>query len=554
MSALPSATSTLHEADNMPSSEKKPVEAQPSPPVDDGRDHTLKLRPWRRYVQPWATIVSHQYPGSGTPEDPYLVDWLPADHENPMTWKRAYKWSVMMIAAVATLAVSMASSTLSAATGSIRQSFPNYHIDAYVMVTSGFVLGFVVGPLLWAPAGEVSGRRNLFIGTYILFTIFNGAVVASQNIWTLIILRFLAGLAGSSPLTNAGGTVADLFSAKQRGLGMAIFAAAPFLGPAVGPICGGFLGETGGWRWVGALIALFSGLLTVIGALFFPETYPVVLLRRRAALLSKVTGRTYIYKADKGKDIQIKELYKQALSRPWQLLFKEPIVFLLSLYMAIVYATLYMLFAAFPIVFQQERGWSPGIGGLSFLGVLVGFILALAYIIFIENPRYSRKLKAEGGWLAPENRLPPAIIGGVLLPIGLFSFAWTASPARIHWIAPIICSVPFGAGMVLVFLSVFGYLVDSYLLYAASVLAANSVLRSLFGVAFPLFTTQMYHNLGVNWASTLVAFLSLACAPLPVLFWLYGAKVRVMTQFGREADQLGQMMRMMAQQQQKPQV
>jgi hypothetical protein len=51
-----------------------------------------------------------------------------------------------------------------------------------------------------------------------------------------------------------------------------------------------------------------------------------------------------------------------------------------------------MLFAAFPIVFQQERGWSPGIGGLSFLGVLVGFILALAYIIFIENPRYTRNV------------------------------------------------------------------------------------------------------------------------------------------------------------------
>lgn len=71
-------------------------------------------------------------------------------------------------------------------------------------MTSGFVLGFVLGPLMWAPAGEVSGRRNLFIGTYIIFTIFNGAVCASQNIWTLIILRFLAGTAGSSPLTNAG--------------------------------------------------------------------------------------------------------------------------------------------------------------------------------------------------------------------------------------------------------------------------------------------------------------------------------------------------------------
>jgi MFS family permease len=83
---------------------------------------------------------------------------------------------------------------------------------------------------------EVLGRRKLFIGTYILFTIFNGGVIASQNIWTLIILRFLAGTAGSSPLTNAGGTVADVFSAGERGLGMAIFAAAPFAGPAVGPI------------------------------------------------------------------------------------------------------------------------------------------------------------------------------------------------------------------------------------------------------------------------------------------------------------------------------
>ena len=104
------------------------------------------------------------------------------------------------------------------------------------MITSGFVLGFVVGPLLWAPMSEVYGRRNLFIFTYILFTAFNGGVIASQNIWTLIVLRFFAGTAGSSPLTNAGRTVSDVFDAGQRGLGMAVFAAAPFLGPAVGPI------------------------------------------------------------------------------------------------------------------------------------------------------------------------------------------------------------------------------------------------------------------------------------------------------------------------------
>ena len=76
-----------------------------------------------------------------------------------------------------------------------------------------------------------------------------------------------------------------------------------------------------------------------------------------------------------------------------------------------------MLFGAFPVVFQQTRGWSPGISGLAFLGVLVGFMLALVYTVFYENPRYSRKLDQEGGWLPPEQRLLPSILGGCLLPI-----------------------------------------------------------------------------------------------------------------------------------------
>jgi hypothetical protein len=130
MSQQPSATSTLHDGEasipHSPIMEAKPAQKTSSPvdtsvsttaekaalPVDDGRDHTLRKRPWRRYVTPWSEIVSHPYAGFGTDEDPYLVDWLPADHENPMTWKPKYKWTVMMIAAVATLAVSMASSTL----------------------------------------------------------------------------------------------------------------------------------------------------------------------------------------------------------------------------------------------------------------------------------------------------------------------------------------------------------------------------------------------------------------------------------------------------------
>jgi hypothetical protein len=205
--------------------------------------------------------------------------------------------------------------------------------------------------------------------------------------------------------------------------------------------------------------------------------------------------------------------------------------------MAIIYGTLYMLFGAFPIVYQQVRGWSEGIGGCAFLGVLVGMLLAVAYMI-PENTRYNKKAKmSEGGRAPPEARLPPSMIGSIAIPIGMFWFAWTNYPS-IHWIVSIMAGAPFGFGMVLVFLSIMNYLVDAYTIYAASVLAANSVLRSIFGAAFPLFTTQMYKNLGIHWASSIPAFLALACVPFPFLFYHFGSRIRKKCKYAAEAEQI----------------
>lgn len=171
------------------------------------------------------------------------------------------------------------------------------------------------------------------------------------------------------------------------------------------------------------------------------------------------------------------------------------------------------------------------------MGLLVGAAIA----IFIFNPIYVRELERHNGTPPPEARLPSAMLGALLLPIGLFVFAWTCQPG-VHWSVSIIFSSFFGAGMILVFLSCMNYLVDTYLFYAASALAANSVLRSLFGAIFPLFTRQMYDALGINWASSIPAFLSLACAPIPCvyrrraltrsyIFYRYGLKLRSMSNF-----------------------
>ncbi|KAH8698589.1 major facilitator superfamily domain-containing protein [Talaromyces proteolyticus] len=282
------------------------------------------------------------------------------------------------------------------------------------------------------------------------------------------------------------------------------------------------------------LLAAFAGLLWIVGTLLIPETYAPVLLRQRASKLSKMTGKVYITRmdADRGK-VSIGNAFKTSLSRPWILLLKEPIVFLLSIYMAIIYGTLYMLFGAFPIVYEIGRGWSQGISGLAFLGIMVGMLIAVVYN-FWDNGRYLRVAEKHDGFAPPEARLPPTLIGSIALPIGLFWFAWTNYPS-IHWLASIAAGVPFGFGMVLVFLSVMSYLIDAYTIFAASVLAANSVLRSLFGAAFPLFTTYMYNNLGIHWASSIPAFLALACVPFPFFFYKYGHAIRDRCKYAGES-------------------
>ncbi|EGX92050.1 MFS multidrug transporter, putative [Cordyceps militaris CM01] len=514
-----------------------------APPSDAEKQPSTAHRSTAETIPHWRLVIdqagitpavaSFPYAGSGTASDPYLVRWLPCDPRDPMNFSLCKKSGITAVAAVATLAVTLVSSAYASGVSQIADEF-RVSQEVALLGVSLFVLGFAVGPLLWAPLSELFGRQRLFAGSYAALTALNAGACGARSIAPLLVLRFLAGAFGSSPLTNAGGTIADMFPAAQRGLVMAAFSMAPFLGPVLGPIIGGFLGMRAGWRWVLGFLAAFSGLLWIVGCAVVPETYAPVLLRARAAALSKATGRVYVSSMDAARGpTSLAQSVRVALLRPWTLLFREPIVLLLSIYMAIVYGILYMLFAAFPIVYQVNRGWSQGVGGLAFLGLLVGMLAALGVII-PANSKYIRVQEQNDGVAPPEARLPMAIVGSIALPIGLFWFAWT-NGSDIHWIVSIMAGAPFGFGMILVFLGSMNYLIDAYTLYAASVLAASSVLRSCLGAAFPLFTSYMYRALGIHWASSIPAFLALACLPFPIVFYKYGYKIRARCKFAAES-------------------
>ncbi|KAI0972061.1 polyamine transporter 1 [Xylaria arbuscula] len=481
-------------------------------------------------------VLAHRYMGQGTPLSPFIVEFVPGDPYNPMEFSKAKRWVYAMIMAAATLAVSFSSSAFSSATGEVMEEF-RASTDVAILGVSLFVLGFAIGPVFWAPLSEFYGRQIIYAVTYLPLAALNAGAIGSKNIQTLLVLRFLAGSFGSSPLTNAAGVVADMFDANERALALAIFVGAAFLGPSLGPIASGFLVEAAGWKWNQGLMAIFTGIIFLVGSVGVPETYTPYLLRTRAAKLSHLTGKVYQSKTDsinQSKPKTIAEQFKTAFLRPWILLFWEPIVLLTSIYIAIVYGTLYLLFAAYPVIFTELRGWKLSMTGLAFAAIAVGMLVTVFYYIFVEQKRYLRVVEANGGFAPPEARLPPAIIGSVLLPVGLFWFAWTNGP-EMHWIVPLVGTGFFGAGLVFVFLGLINYLVDSYVVYAASALAANSVLRSIFGAVFPVIAPAIYSGLNVHWASSIPAFLSVLCMPGPLLFYWYGERIRSKCKYAAEA-------------------
>jgi hypothetical protein len=258
-----------------------------------------------------------------------------------------------------------------------------------------------------------------------------------------------------------------------------------------------------------------------------------VLLQRRATHRSKADGQIYVSVLEKSQGKKtFSEVFKRALVRPWVLLFREPIVFVAAAYMAIIYGTVYLFMGAMPVVYNEDRHWSEGIGGLAFLGIAVGFILGVGYSIYDNDRRYMKLPKA-----TPESRLPPAIVGAVALPVGMFAFAWTNSPS-VHWSVGILLTAPFGAGCVLVIMPLVNYLIDAYTIYAASVLAAAAIFRAVVGAAFPLFTTQMYDHLGIHWASSVPAFLTLLCMPFPLIMHRHGEALRMKCKYSFEAAEM----------------
>ncbi|GHJ86014.1 hypothetical protein NliqN6_2416 [Naganishia liquefaciens] len=451
-----------------------------------------------------------------------LVEFTPGTGEDPKEWGKGKKWFVTLGMSALCLAVALGSAM---PTGNLPAQAETLEVsrEAIYLSITLFVVGFGVGPLLFAPLSEMIGRKPVYMISMFFYFIFTLPSALAQNIGTMLVCRLIAGTASSAPMTNVGGTIADIWDASERGVPMAVFSLTIFMGPCLGPLLGGWIWVgTHSWRWIYWVLFIFLGLIFAF-TLFAPETYAPILLKKKAARLRKEHNTNAYRAASEMQRVSLSTTLKISLTRPFIMMFRETIIFCMSIYLSFIYSLLYLLFFAFPIAFEEVRGWNPGTTGTAFVAVMIGIMLSFLGLQY-QEVLYA---KATVNGARAEARLYPMMAGSIILPIALFVFAFTGGYEWVHWIGPCFGGGLFGLAMLSVYVSANSYIVDSYTEYAASAMAAKTLMRSLAGASVPLWVTQMFHNMGFQYAGLLLALIACVIAPIPFLFYFKGEAVRM---------------------------
>jgi len=323
-----------------------------------------------------------------------------------------------------------------------------------------------------------------------------------------------------------------MWGPDQRGDALAIFSLMPFAGPALAPIVSGFMEVTDtDYKWIFWVLTIFAGVCLALMIPILPETYVPFILQQEARRLRKETGEPWISALERSKAGDTAgSLFKKTIAKPFIMIVQEPMLLVLTLYMSFVYGIIYLLFEAIPIVFQGTHGLNAGEAGLVFLALLSGGVIGVIAYIFYFNPQYVKlhdKIAPKS--VPPEARLTPILVAAPAFAVAFFWFGWTGQYESVSIAAPILSVVLLGICVLWIFLSIFNYLIDAYLMNAASALSINTVCRSAFGAGFPLFAGQMFRKLGTGGASSLLGGLAILFMPAPFLLKKYGAKIRAMS-------------------------
>ncbi|KAF4635492.1 hypothetical protein G7Y89_g2595 [Cudoniella acicularis] len=354
-------------------------------------------------------------------------------------------------------------------------------LDATTREIIGFQTGFVImlgiGPLVLAPLSETFGRKILYTTCFTIFTLLQIPTGLTLSLPVLIFLRTVAGFFGAVSVANGGGTISDMYEPNERAGIFGWYLLGPLLGPAIGPL----LGEI------------------ILSELKWPTYVPAILAQRKKELEKTEGEGKYYFEGEDDRPLSIKP--GQSVQRPIRILFTQPIILTIASYQALLFATAYSLYTQFSRIYGKMYGFNTLQVGLVYLGLGLGFLSAVWFLIPKIDTIYNALAKKHGK-AKPEFRLPLANVGAILIPLTLFWFAW-AVEYHAHWFVSVAAGYFYGIGQVAIFNCIQNYYINSFEKYAASTIAAGALFRSVIGGVVPLFTPMLLDKLGVGSSGSL---------------------------------------------------
>ncbi|KAJ5093029.1 major facilitator superfamily domain-containing protein, partial [Penicillium angulare] len=436
--------------------------------------------------------------------------------QDPIEWSTARKVAILSLVIFANFNESLGSSIITPAVPQIVHEFHGTNPSIASFLISIHVIGFAIGPLILSPLGEVYGRSPLMHGSNILFVISSILSAVSPNMGLLLFSRVLTGLAACVPNILGAGYVADLIPVEKRGRIFALLSFGTLLGSTLGPVIGGYLTLSAGWRWLFWTETIVSGTTAFAAIFALKETFAPV-IRSRAASKESMNQP------------DAKTTVREAIVRIIKFMIRSPIIVLATIQISISYVYFYFLTTSFPIVFGDQYGFNAGQLGLVFIGPAVGTCVGL----IISGPFsdwYLNLQRKQSGRSIPEDRLITSFAGNIVIAAGFFWYGWSAQ-FHLHWMMPLAGASISSVGCAVAFIAIQTYLTDSFGIYAPSAIAVNTVVRSILAAVLPLITPSLYHRLGFGWGNSLLGCVALAFSPTTLILSRYGARLRTNPKF-----------------------
>ncbi|KAF7560169.1 hypothetical protein G7046_g3973 [Stylonectria norvegica] len=410
-----------------------------------------------------------------------------------------------------------------------------FHVSpvAENLSTAMYLFGVGTGALFVGSLSETVGRNPTYLVSTFFYLCFVLGCALTPTFAGQVVCRYFVGLTSSATLAINGSSVRDQFRPVKRAFVFPVIAWANVAAPVIAPIASGWIVSRPdmGWRWTDWITLIISGAAFIVALLFLPETYFPLLLEWKAKELRRLTGDDRYTSEHAEKDSFVSRL-KKTLPLPVTFFRKEPVIIVLGLYLVFLYTLLFTSLSGFDYIFKKTYNLSPGLTGSCFASIAAG---ATAFTLCAPGLYSWARHHTEhirGAPIKPEFRLWPAIVTSPFLPISIFWLGWSNYASISIWSCLGACFL-LGVVLTAFYVSSYEYIIDSYGEHAAIALASITSLRYLIAGGMVMAARPMYEGIGVHWTMTLLGCIAVLLCPAPLLFYLFGSKLRAKSPYAK---------------------